>query len=57
MEKQYIGDGVYVMFNGHQFILTTENGFEVTNIIILDLDVYSSLTAYVRNISERMSKD
>ena len=57
MEKQYIGDGVYVMFNGRQFILTTENGFEVTNIIILDLDVYSSLTAYVRNISERMSKD
>ena len=47
MNKQYIGDGVFVDFNGFEIILTTENGVEVTNRIILDFNIYKELLNYV----------
>jgi hypothetical protein len=56
MEKTYLGDGVYVEFDGDGFMLTTENGIEITNKIYLELFVYSALTKFVKQIW-RMSKD
>ena len=47
MKKQYIGDGVYVEFDGYALVLTTENGVETTNRIVLETEVYSSLVEYV----------
>ena len=48
--KSYIGDGVYVEFDGYYLILTTENGIETTNRIVLEPDVYRFLTKYVEQV-------
>ena len=46
-QKQYIGDGVYVEFDGYDIVLTTEDGISVTNRIVLEFEVLASLLAYV----------
>ncbi len=48
MSKTYIGDGVYCEFDGYAFVLTTENGIEITNTIVLEPEVYSALIKYVK---------
>lgn len=50
MSKEYIGDGVYVDFNGYALTLTTENGIEVTNRIVLEPEVYRALVQYVERL-------
>jgi hypothetical protein len=47
MKKQYIGDGVYVEFDGWALVLTTEDGASVTNRIVLDDSVYFALVGVV----------
>lgn len=47
LSKRYIGDGVYVDFDGHALVLTTENGVRTTNKIVLEPDVWSALRDYV----------
>ena len=37
--KRYLGDGVYVEFDGYALVLTAENGIEATNTIVLEPDV------------------
>ena len=51
--KRYIGDGVYVDFDGFGLVLTTENGIEVTNTIILEPEVYSALVQYVEHLGQK----
>ena len=42
--KTYVGDGVYLEYdNDGDFILTTENGLEITNRIVLEPEVWRSL--------------
>lgn len=48
--KQYLGDGVYVQFDDGVIILTTENGYQITNQIYLELDVYGNLRDYVNRL-------
>lgn len=52
MKRIYLGDGVYAEFDESRdaIILTTENGVEVTNTIVLDQEVYSALTQFVEHI-------
>jgi len=45
--KSYLGDGIYIYFDGYSLVLTTENGIEITNEIVLEPDVYESLLRYV----------
>jgi hypothetical protein len=46
--KTYIGDSVYVDFDGFGLVLTTENGIPPpSNTIVLEPDVYNALTLYV----------
>jgi hypothetical protein len=53
MRKTYLGDGVNVAFEGTDFILTTENGIEVTNIIYLEFEIIQALMAYaIKCVSE-----
>lgn len=53
MEKEYIGDGAYVEFDGYALILTTENGIEVTNTIYLEPDVLDKLNRYADKIRKK----
>ena len=58
MKKEYIGDGVYVEFDGYGLVLTTEDGRSTTNRIVLEPEVYQALTAYVSRLREsRLCED
>jgi len=46
-EKLHLGDGVYVDIEAGMVKLTTENGYEATNTIYLELPVYEALVKYV----------
>lgn len=48
MEKEYLGDSVYVEVEGGMLKLTTENGEEPSNTIFLEIDVYDALVEYVK---------
>lgn len=48
--KQYLGDGVYVDFDGYMLILTTEDGIRVLNEIFLEPEVYNNLVKYVEEL-------
>jgi hypothetical protein len=52
MFKRYIGDGVYAEYDGYQIVLTTENGYEVTNRIALEPSVLDSLIEYHHLLGE-----
>lgn len=55
LDKQYLGDGVYVSHDGYQFRLTTENGDNGPPIdeIFLEPSVFSALAQYVAKITAR----
>lgn len=42
-----MGDGVYVDQDARGVVLTTENGYEVTNTIVLESDVFGQLLVYL----------
>lgn len=52
MNKIYLGDGVYAMFDGFQVWLTTENGVAVTNTIALDPHVLVNFEQWLRRLRE-----
>lgn len=49
--KRYLGDAVYVDFDGFSYVLTTEDGIRVTNRIVLEREVYAELTRYVEALN------
>jgi hypothetical protein len=44
--KEYIGDSVYVAFDGYSFVLTTENGYGPSNTIVLEPEVLNALLSF-----------
>jgi hypothetical protein len=50
--RSYLGDGVYVRYDGHALIVTTEDGVHVTNTIILEPHVFHSLVEYVDKLKK-----
>ena len=46
--KQYLGDGVYVVWDGQTFTLTSEDGIQVTNRIVLEPQVLDALFSYLQ---------
>lgn len=50
MQKEYLGDGVYVEPSLGQVVLTTENGISVTNTIYLDPEIIINLMRYFISI-------
>ncbi|MDD1626886.1 MAG: hypothetical protein LUQ26_05335 [Methylococcaceae bacterium] len=52
MEKFYLGDGVYAIYDGVHIILTTENGIEATNAIMLEPEVMAQLFRFVEHVSK-----
>jgi len=49
--KTYLGDGVYFEFKDYEVILTTENGFQTTNRIVLGPEQIISLMRALDKIS------
>jgi hypothetical protein len=45
--KEYLGDGVYVDYDG-DLILTTDNGIEITNTIYLGQYEINNLVEYIK---------
>lgn len=55
--KYYLGDGVYVDFDGFAFVLTTENGIPPPqNEIILEPQVIEALLRYVERIGSELKQ-
>lgn len=46
--KRYLGDGVYVQMEGLDTVLTTENGLQETNRIVLEPEVLNNLNEYLQ---------
>jgi len=55
-DKAYLGDGCYVAFDGYHFVLTTENGIRVTNVIYLEPEVLAKFDGYRRRLNEEQMK-
>ena len=49
--KSYLGDGVYVEVEIGCVVLTTENGIETTNTIVLEPEVLKELFDFLQRIS------
>ncbi len=45
--KAYIGDGIYAEDDGFSIVLTTDNGQEVTNRIVIEPSEIESLEHYI----------
>lgn len=54
--KTYLGDAVYADFNGHQVILTTEDGIQKTNKIFLEYEVIVALKKYFLRLEDAIKK-
>jgi len=56
--KRYLGDSVYVSFDGYHIWLTTENGYpdDPRNKIALDPEVYSRLVEYQNYLKEVLKR-
>lgn len=55
-ERRYLGDGAYVEFDGFALELTTSNGIQTTNTIVLEPEVWLALTKYVAEIEAAAGK-
>lgn len=54
--KTYIGDGVYAEIDDYgAIVLTTENGFEVTNRIVIELREWLTLINWINKKAESSS--
>lgn len=47
----YLGDAVFVDWDGFALVLTTTNGVRVTNRIVLEPEVYTALVRYVERLA------
>jgi len=52
-KKVYLGDSVYVEYDGYNFVLTTDNGMGASNTIVLEPTVYVALTRFVNNLKNK----
>ena len=51
-DKVFIGDGVYVVLDRGMICLTTENGYDTTNTIYLEPEVWRALKLWVEDVEK-----
>ena len=56
MEKEYLGDGVYVEIECGMLKLTTEDGIRATNTVYLEPEVMDKLVAYYKQAKEERER-
>ncbi len=54
--KQYLGDSVYVYYDGYHVVLTTDNGEGPTNTIYCEPSVLDALIRYNEDLKEAIGK-
>lgn len=54
MDKRYIGDAVYADFDGYHIVLTTENGYTISNTICLEPSVYTGLIEFEKDLRQEI---
>lgn len=54
--KRYLGDGVYVTFDGYQVWLETSVQYDSGSKIALEPEVFNALRSYVERLPELLSK-
>jgi hypothetical protein len=52
LKKTYLGDSVYVDFDGYYVTLTTENGVVISNTVLLEPPVVDALLDFIRIVGE-----
>jgi hypothetical protein len=55
-ENIYLGDGLYVSFDGYRIKLYASNGMIVTDEVFLEPDVLSYFLLYVKEIQNDVDK-
>ena len=51
-KKEYLGDSVYVSWDGVQVRLTTENGASASNEIFLESEIVQQLENYLARVKD-----
>lgn len=51
--RRYLGDGVYVEFDGYHIVLTTSNGIVETNTIKLEPEIFEALVNYENELRKK----
>ncbi len=54
--KEYLGDGVYMDFDGFHIVLTTEDGISVQNTVYLEPEFPERIAQYRDRVHERIKK-
>jgi hypothetical protein len=52
IDDSYLGDGLYVSFDGWQIELYASNGIEKTNSVLLDSDTLAAFLKYVERLQQ-----
>ncbi len=55
-EKEYLGDGAYVTFDGYHIVLTAENGIRATDTVALEPEVLNRFIDYVERLNKFIEK-
>lgn len=50
--KDYLGDAVYVEYDGYHVILTTSDGINTTNTIMMEMETLAALARFVERVKE-----
>lgn len=50
MNQEYLGDGVYVQYDGYMTILITTNGYDTTNKIYLEPEILQAFEQYCQRV-------
>lgn len=52
--EEYLGDGLYVGFDGYHIVLWTSDGINTTNKVFLDQDVSVAFAKWQLHLAERI---